>query len=206
VARNEVNRIVRDKYAHVFDKGGNSREIMRYNFYLYQLDKTMKAQFVRMDKPEVELDLSGVNNFQPRNPSDPFSPLLVTPNLNIELSSFGETYEELMSLPNYPEFAEEFLVGAEKLYEAEGYAEETKVNNMITQLLLMDGYIDFDDLTKGRITEKVNRETIAAAKSAVLVELGRRTKGQSAKASAKEAPKDQSAPKKDSGKKGDTKK
>lgn len=119
VARNEVNRIVRDKYAHVFDKGGNSREIMRYNFYLYQLDKTMKAQFVRMDNPEVELDLSGVNNFQPRNPSDPFNPLLVTPNLNIELSSFGETYEELMSLPNYPEFAEEFLDGAEKLFEAE---------------------------------------------------------------------------------------
>lgn len=77
---------------------------------------------------------------------------------------------------------------------------------MITQLLLMDGYIDFDDLTKGRITEKVNRETIAAAKSAVLVELGRRSKGQSAKASAKEAPKGQPAPKKASGKKGDTKK
>jgi hypothetical protein len=59
---------------------------------------------------------------------------------------------------------------------AEGYSEETKVNNMITQLLLMDGYIEFDDLTKGRITEQVNRETIAAAKYAVLKELGRRVK------------------------------
>lgn len=175
-ARNEVNAIVREKYAHVFDKGGNSREIMRYNFYLYQLDKTMKAQFVRMDDPEKAIDLSGVNRFQPKHPLEPFHPLLVTPNLNIELTSFGETYEELMSLPNYPEFAEEFLVGAERLYVAEGYSEETKVNNMITQLLLMDGYIEFDDLTKGRITEKVNRETIAAAKSAVLKELDRRVK------------------------------
>src|SRR5690554_7020474 len=111
----------------------------------------MKAQFVRMDDPEKAIDLSGVNRFQPKHPSEPFHPLLVTPNLNIELTSFGETYEELMSLPNYPEFAEEFLVGAERLYVAEGYSEETKVNNMITQLLLMDGYMEFDDLTKGLI-------------------------------------------------------
>ena len=48
--------------------------------------------------------------------------------------------------------------------------------SMITQLLLMDGYIEFDDLLKGRITEKVNRETIAAAKYAVLKELERRKK------------------------------
>jgi hypothetical protein len=40
----------------------------------------------------------------------------------------------------------------------------------------MDGYIEFDDLLKGRITEKVNRETIAAAKYAVLKELERRNK------------------------------
>jgi hypothetical protein len=185
-ARNEVNRIVREKYAHVFSRGGNSREIMRYNFYLYQLDKTMKAQFVRMDDPSVEIDLSGVNNFRPKKQDEAFSPLLVTPNLNIELTSFGETYEELMSLPNYPEFAEEFLDGADKLYVAEGYSHETMINNMITQLLLMDGYIEFDDLTLGRITEKVNRETIAAAKYAVLKELERR-KGAARKAGAAQA-------------------
>jgi len=46
---------------------------------------------------------------------------------------------------------------------------------MITQLLLMGEYIEFDDLLKRRITEKVNRETIAAAKYAVLKELERRS-------------------------------
>jgi hypothetical protein len=45
---------------------------------------------------------------------------------------------------------------------------------MITQLLLMGDYIEPEDLLKGRITEKVNRETIAAAKYSVLKELERR--------------------------------
>jgi hypothetical protein len=211
VARNDVNRVVREKYSHIFNSGRNSREIMRYNFYLYQLDKMMKAQFVRMDNPSISIDLTNVNKFQPKDPSEPFSPLLVTPNLNIELSSFGETYEELMSLPNYPEFAQEFMDGADKLYEAKGYTDETAINNMITQLLLMDGYIEFDDLTKGRITEKVNRETIAAAKYAVLKEMERR--GAKGKGSAKQSestaksdvePKSQPK-KKDGGKKGNEK-
>ena len=39
---------------------------------------------------------------------------------------------------------------------------------MIVQLLLMNGYIIPDDLTRGSIVEKVNRETIAAAKYAAL--------------------------------------
>lgn len=183
--RNSVLKIVREKYPHVFASGRTSNETWRYNFYLYQLDKMMKARFVRMDNPEVEVDLTNVNMFQPKDPSAEFSPLLVTPNLNVELNSFSETYMELMSLPNYPEFAQEFMEGADKLYEAQGYSEETKINNMITQLLLMDGYIEFDDLTKGRITEKVNRETIAAAKYAVIKELERRKK----KAAKSEVPK-----------------
>ncbi len=174
--KNQVRRIIREKYAHIFNNGRSSNEIWRYNFYLYQLDKMMKAQFVRMDNPEVPVDLSGVNMFCPKDKTEEFSPLLVTPNLNIELNSFGETSNELMSLPNYPDFAQEFSEGAGKLYMAKGYSRETMVNNMITQLLLMDDYIEFDDLLKGRITEKVNRETIAAAKYAVLQELERREK------------------------------
>lgn len=174
--KNHVRRIVREKYAHVFSQGQSSNEIWRYNFYLYQLDKMMKAEFVRIDDPTVPVDLTGVNLFCPKDRREEFSPLLVTPSLNIELNSFGETCNELMSLPNYPDFAQEFLEGSEKLYEARGYSDETMINNMITQLLLMDGYIEFDDLLKGRITEKVNRETIAAAKYAVLQELERRKK------------------------------
>ncbi|SFE55326.1 aminotransferase class I/II-fold pyridoxal phosphate-dependent enzyme [Thermophagus xiamenensis] len=187
--KNKVRRIVKEKYAHVFTNGQSSNEIWRYNFYLYQLDKMMKAEFVRMDDPSVKIDLSGVNRFKPKDKNEEFSPLLVTPNLNIELSSFGETCNELMSLPNYPDFAQEFLEGAGKLYVAKGYSEETIVNNMITQLLLMDGYIEFDDLMKGRITEKVNRETIAAAKYAVLQELERRKKEEKSKPAASKAAK-----------------
>ena len=52
---------------------------------------------------------------------------------------------------------------------------------------MMDGYIELDDLTQGRITEKVNRETIAAAKYAVLKELERRAKQAPAKKSSGEA-------------------
>ena len=174
--KNSVRKIIREKYSHIFTAHCSSTEIYRYNFYLYQLDLMRKASFVRMDDPTKSVDLSNVNLFMPKDKSEEFSPLLVTPNLNIELSSFSETYEELMSLPNYPDFSEEFMEGADKLYVAHGYSKETMINNMITQLLLMDDYIEMDDLSKGRITEKVNRETIAAAKYAVIRELERREK------------------------------
>ncbi|MFI3268113.1 MAG: hypothetical protein R3Y51_05290, partial [Rikenellaceae bacterium] len=101
-------------------------------------------------------------------PSKEFSPLIISPNLNIELSSFSETFEELMSFPNYAEFAEEFAARIPKLYIANGYSEETNINNMIAQLLIMEGYVNSDDLSRGNVIEKVNRETIAAAKYAVV--------------------------------------
>ncbi|NPA36802.1 MAG: aminotransferase class I/II-fold pyridoxal phosphate-dependent enzyme, partial [Chlorobi bacterium] len=174
--KNKVRKIVYNCYPHIFNGEATSNELWRYNFYLYQLDEMMKAEFVRMDDPTVEIDLNGVNMFSKKDKKEEFSPLLVTPNLNIELNSFGETCHELMSLPNYPDFAEEFMADASVLYEAKGYSQETMINNMITQLLLMGDYIEFEDLLKGRITEKVNRETIAAAKYAVLKELERRKK------------------------------
>ena len=99
--------------------------------------------------------------------------MLVNPNLNIELSSFSETFEELMSFPNYPEFAEEFAAKLDRLYIADGYSEETNINNMIVQLLILEGYISSDDLAQGSVIEKVNRETIAAAKHAVVQYLNR---------------------------------
>ena len=39
---------------------------------------------------------------------------------------------------------------------------------MIVQLLMLEGYINTDDLAHGSVIEKVNRETIAAAKYAVV--------------------------------------
>jgi len=66
------------------------------------------------------------------------------------------------------EFAVEFAEFADSLYIAEGYNKETVINNMVIQLLLMNGYILPEDLTRGSIIEKVNRETIAAAKYAAM--------------------------------------
>ncbi|MEN8122476.1 MAG: hypothetical protein ABFS35_19185, partial [Bacteroidota bacterium] len=75
---------------------------------------------------------------------------------------------QLMNLPNNREFANEFYEDCKSLYIAKGYSEETMINNLILQLLLISGYILIEDLNRGHITEKVNREVLAAAKSAVL--------------------------------------
>ena len=131
-----------------------------------------KARFVRLDNDNQEVDLSNLRGFKPVEQEKRFSPLLVTPHLNAELSSYSETYEQIMSLPNNKEFGEEFLELSIDLYQAEGYSRETSINNMITQLLLLNGHLSVKDLARGRITEKVNRETIAAAKWAVMQKLG----------------------------------
>ena len=60
----------------------------------------MKADYRRMDYIDRNVDMSNLVDFVPVDPKKEFSPLLVNPNLNIELSSFSETFEELMSLPN----------------------------------------------------------------------------------------------------------
>ncbi|MDR0509567.1 MAG: aminotransferase class I/II-fold pyridoxal phosphate-dependent enzyme [Rikenellaceae bacterium] len=167
-----VKALLNEKYAHIFDGQMNSSELWRYNFYLYQLENMRKADIRRMDNRNKKVDVSNLVNFTAVDRNKEFSPLLVNPNLNIELTSFGETFEELMSLPNYPDFAEEFAARVDRLYVATGYSEETNINNMIVQLLLMEGYITTDDLSRGSVIEKVNRETIAAAKYAVVKFLG----------------------------------
>lgn len=166
--KNVVKHLINDKYSHIFNGEFNSNEIWRYNFYIYQLDEMRKADFRRMDDINVKVDLSGISGFEPKKKTDEFSPLLVTPSLNVELSSFSETFNELMSLPNYPEFSNEFTENINKLYIAEGYSQDTIINNMIIQLLLTEDYVSLEDISRGRVIEKVNRETIAAAKHAVV--------------------------------------
>jgi hypothetical protein len=126
-----------------------------------------KARFVRLDHQEVPVDLSRLRGFSPVDPANAFSPLLVTPALIIELNSISETYLQLMALPNSPEFATGFREQVAGLYVANGYSREVVINNLIIQLLLLNGYITVHDLARGRISEKVNRETIASAKFAV---------------------------------------
>ena len=171
----KVKRLINEKYRHIFGGEMNSSELWRYNFYLYQLENMRKADLRRMDNRSKKVDIADLVNFHPVDKNKEFSPLLVNPNLNIELSSFSETFEELMSFPNYPEFAEEFAAKLDKLYIAEGYSEETNINNMIVQLLILEGYISSDDVARGSVIEKVNRETIAAAKHAVVQFLHKRS-------------------------------
>ena len=130
-----VKRLLNEKYRPIFKGEMNSSELWRYNFFIYQLENMKKADYRRMDDIDRKVDMSNLVDFVPVDPKKEFSPLLVNPNLNIELSSFSETFEELMSLPNYPEFACEFAEHMEQLYVAEGYSEETNINNMIVQTI-----------------------------------------------------------------------
>lgn len=171
----KVKKLLNEKYYHIFHGDMNSSELWRYNFYLYQLDNMRKADIRRMDNRNKKVDIKDLVDFQPADPKMEFSPLLINPNLNIELNSFGETFEELMSFPNYAEFAEEFAAKTDRLYIAQGYSKETNINNMIVQLLMLEGYVNSDDLARGSVIEKVNRETIAAAKYAVVQFLNRKS-------------------------------
>ncbi len=163
-----VRQAISEKYGHILPANEVSAEVFRYNFYLFQLEKMQKARFVRLDNPEMMVDLSRLRGFSPVEAAREFSPLLVSPNLNIELNSLSETYRQLMALPNSLEVASEFMEQTADLYVAEGYTRETVVNNLIIQLLLKNGFISVTDLARGRIAEKVNRETIALAKYAVM--------------------------------------
>ncbi|MGE5500230.1 MAG: hypothetical protein ACM3Q2_19315, partial [Syntrophothermus sp.] len=175
IFRNDINRnknfvqtLVYTKYSHIFSGHKHNSEVCRYNFMLFQLEQMRKANFVRIDDLKTGVDLSGIKGFSRVEPEKEFSPLLITPNINTELNSSTETYEQLMALPSSPAFAGEFYEQTDKLYIAEGYSEDTIINNMVLQILVLSGYLTIEDITRGRITEKVNRETLAAAKFAAV--------------------------------------
>ena len=167
-AKNIVKKAIEKHYGWLFRHHKKSLEVERYNFVLYQLEQMRKARLVRIDDQETPVDVSRLRGFKPLPSSRRFSPLLVTPNINIELNTFSETYEQLMWLPNNRAFADKFYTDCNMVYIAEGFSDDTIVNNMIVQLLLMNGYISVDDLSRGKLTEKANRETIAAAKYAAV--------------------------------------
>jgi len=169
--RQYVKQKIIEAYGPLFSHHKHSLEVWRYNYFLYQLEQMRKAEFVRMDDPERKINISGLRDFAPLPKKHKFSPLLITPNIHIELNGFSETYEQLMWLPNNREFAEELYQDCDKLYIAKGYGRETIINNMVLQLLLLNGYIAIEDINRGRITEKANRETIAAAKYACVRKL-----------------------------------
>lgn len=166
--KNYVKSLIDKYYGELFKHSKYNHEVWRYNFLLFQLEQMRKADFVRVDDPSKKVDLNLMEGFENISGKKEFSPLLITPNVNIELSAFSETYEQLLWLPNNFDFAEELYKDSADLYVAEGYSEETVANNLVLQLLLLNGYISIEDLTRGNITEKTNRETIAAAKYAVM--------------------------------------
>ena len=167
VHKNFVKQLINEKYGYLFKAGEMSPEIQRYNYFLFQIEQMRKAKFVRLEDSEKDVDLSVMEDFSPLPGDHDFHPLLVTPNMNIELSGFSETYEQLMWLPNTRNFADVLYSQCDQLYLAEGYNRETIANNAVLQLLLLNGYLTVKDLSKSNITEKVNRETLAATTFAV---------------------------------------
>jgi hypothetical protein len=163
-----VKKQIIEKYGSLFRHHKHSLEVWRYNFYLYQLEEMRKAEFVRIDDMTKEVKFDMLRGFEPLPKAHKFSPLLLTPAINIELNGFSETYEQLMWLPNNRDFAEELYAQCSEVYIAEGYHKDTIINNMVLQLMLLNGFIAIEDLTRGKITEKANRETIAAAKFAAV--------------------------------------
>ena len=85
----------------------------------------------------------------------------------LPIYGFSETYEQLMWLPSIRNFADVLYRQCNQLYLAEGYNRRTIANNAVLQLLLLNGYLTVNDLSKSNITEKVNRETLSAARYAV---------------------------------------
>ena len=164
--KNKVKNLIREKYAAVFNPHESNAEIDRYNFWLWQMEQMRKAKLVRIDQPDEEIDLS---NLKIRLDSTrEFQPLLVTPNMNMEISAMSETYRQLLHLPHINDMVEVFKGFPDKVFVADNYAQETQVNNIILQLLMLNHHILSDDLTKGMLMHKVDRETLAAAKKAAL--------------------------------------
>ncbi|MCC7520932.1 MAG: aminotransferase class I/II-fold pyridoxal phosphate-dependent enzyme [Flavobacteriaceae bacterium] len=164
---NENRQMVHDSllknYPQIFKNGMNS-EVLRYNFYLYQLEQMRKAEFVRLDDVNQAVQLSGTYGFCPVAKNHDFSPILINQNVNTEIESFTESYEQLMKLPYSQEFADEMYQSSKNLYIADGYSIELIQNNMVMQILLEHHYLNLYDLSRERITEKVNREVLAVAK------------------------------------------
>lgn len=166
-----VKNMVRQKYAHIFKDHKVSPEIDRYNFYLWQLHRNRTVEFRRFDNLEVSADMNKFKRLNLLDKNQAFTPLLVTPGIHYELSSFTETYSQLLSLPNVKEFAHDFEQKTAQLHIPTGYSRATVVNDMVLQLMIMYGYLSLGDISKGMLAEKANREILAAAKHAVITYL-----------------------------------
>jgi len=164
--KNKVKSIVHQAYASTLGEQGGNAEIDRYNFWLWQMEEMQKAELVRIDRPDEPIDLSKMK--KRIDPSRVFQPILVTPNLNREISGMSETYLQLMQLPQMDTLANVFLKDSDRVFIADNYSEETTLNNIILQLILMNHHILPEDLTKGMLMHKVDRETLAAAKFAAM--------------------------------------
>lgn len=160
--KNRIKTQIRQTYAAAFGKQGGNAEIDRYNFWLWQMEEMQKAQLYHIDKPGEAIDLSKMKKRV--DPKQKFQPLLVTPNLNREISGMSETYKQLMHLPHMNSLVDTFMQYCQQIFVADNYGQETVVNNIVLQLVLMNGNILPQDLTQGVLMHKLDRETLAAAK------------------------------------------
>jgi hypothetical protein len=160
--KNKIKSLIRQTYAAAFGKQGGNAEIDRYNFWLWQMEEMQKAPLYRIDKPGEAIDLSRMKTRI--DSKQKFQPLLVTPNLNREISGMSETHEQLMHLPHIEVLVDAFQQHADRVFVASNYGQETVVNNIILQLVLINGNILPQDLTQGVLMHKLDRETLAASK------------------------------------------
>ncbi len=162
------NQILQCYPAFFENKNLINNEILRYNFYLYQLEQMRKAQIVKIDQRTEQVDLFGTYGFTPVDSQHEFSPLLVNVNLNIELNTATEAMEQLMTLPNSMKIAERLFAALPTLYFADSYAEDTILNNAVIQILLIEKYVNIQDIYNGKLLDKVSRELISIAKYVAL--------------------------------------
>ncbi len=164
--KNRVKQLIRQKYAAILKVSGQNAEIDRYNFWLWQMEQMRQAELVRIDRMEEKIDLSNLKTHIDNRRN--FQPLLVTPNMNRELSAMSETYKQLLQLPHMDTLVQSFKALKKQVFIVKNYSKETQVNNTMLQFLLLKRHILSEDLTKGRVMHKVDRETLAAAKQAAL--------------------------------------
>ena len=101
--------------------------------------------------------------YSPPDPDAEFSPILVLPNLHLELSGLGSTYKQVSDLPGQQAASKQFLSLADQLYIATGYDRALIVHNLVVQMLILRGLIDPHDLVESRVLTRVSTNTLAAA-------------------------------------------
>ena len=115
-------------------------------------------------QPPLSSNLTGIWGwYSPLDPDAEFSPILVLPNLHLELSGPGSICKQVIDLPGQQATSKQFLSLADQLYIVTGYDRSLIVHNLAIQMLILRGLIDSHDLVQSRVLTRVSTNTLAAA-------------------------------------------